>query len=517
MFQEAYTRILRCDEYIISCMQYDYDMFIIGGGINGAGIAYDASGRGLRVGLCEQDDLASGTSSKSTKLIHGGLRYLEQYAFRLVRESLGERECLLQNAPHLIWPLNFVLPHHQGLRPAWLIRCGLFIYDHLYRRRFLESSCKVNLRQNHLGQPLKDKYRLGFSYSDCWVDDARLVVANAIGARQQGADIMTRHQLINAVRKGQHWQVTVRDLNQQIDHIFTTRVLVNAAGPWLNQVLACLPQSSPPALSLIKGSHIVVPKLYEGVNAYIFQHHDGRIVFTIPYEQDFTLIGTTDVVLDEIPQTLDISTAEIDYLKQCVDEYFKQPLKTDDIVYSFAGIRPLQQDEEQDAQSLSRDYCLQLDRGHHQAPLLNVIGGKITTYRRLAEQVMQTLKDYLPPHNKAWTANKALPGGNMEDSNFIRFLAQCKRHYPWLPTHTISRLAHQYGTRINKLLKDIHSEADLGTCFGADLYQVEVDFLVHFEWAETAEDILWRRTKLGLRFSPAQITHLTEYLRQFTD
>jgi glycerol-3-phosphate dehydrogenase len=490
------------------------DLMIVGGGINGTGIARDAAGRGLSVILCEQDDLASATSSASSKLIHGGLRYLEHYAFRLVREALSERETLLANAPHIIRPLQFVLPHDSNARPAWLIRAGLFLYDHLGNRGRLPGSSAIDLRSAMVGAPLCAKFRRGFTYADCWVDDARLVVLNARDAADWGAQILTRSRCLGARRESDHWVVSVRDQTTGNEAQFRTRVLVNAAGPWADQVYESMTGSRhAAALRLVKGSHIVVDRRYEGDHAYILQNSDGRVIFALPFEGRFTLIGTTDSFFDGDPSEARIGDDEVIYLCDAINRFFTAPLSPTDVVWSYAGVRPLYGDQPEDPSKLSRDYTLELNRGNgHEAPLLSVLGGKITTYRRLAEHAIAMLAPFMPRSTGAWTAAAPLPGGDIPDGNVERFAENLRRDRPWLATDLAVRLARSYGTRATTLLGEADSVTDLGHDFGAGLHEREVAYLARNEWAETADDILWRRSKLGLHVPASAHAELEQWL-----
>ncbi|RED44268.1 glycerol-3-phosphate dehydrogenase [Aestuariispira insulae] len=490
-----------------------YDIAIIGGGINGAGIARDAAGRGLSVFLCEQKDLACGTSSASTKLIHGGLRYLEHYEFRLVREALKEREVLLRAAPHIIWPLRFILPHVKGLRPTWLIRMGLFLYDHLGGRKLLPASNGVNLKTHAVGRPLKPDMVKAFEYSDCWVQDARLVVLNAMDARDRGADIRVRTECVRAVRMGDHWEVTVRDLATGREDTIAARTLVNAAGPWCTSILGdrVETKSSEKDIRMVKGSHIVVPKLFDHDRCYIFQNPDGRIVFAIPYEGDFTLIGTTDVNYEGDPAHVAISEDEVSYLCELSNSYFEKQITPTDVVWTYSGVRPLYSDGSQDASKVTRDYVLKTDGGDGEAPLLNIFGGKITTYRKLAEHALQKLCGFLSVDDRPWTASAALPGGDIPGANFDKFLAEVKKSYPWLPDQLAYRYARNYGTCLKNILGDATSLAGLGDDLGENIYGAEMSYLVEQEWARTAEDILWRRSKLGLHLSEKTIKNIEDW------
>ncbi|MCC9625650.1 glycerol-3-phosphate dehydrogenase [Thalassospira sp. MA62] len=496
-----------------------YDLIIIGGGINGAGIARDAAGRGLKVLLCEKDDLASATSSSSTKLIHGGLRYLEHYEFRLVREALTEREVLLENAPHIIWPLRFVLPHRKDLRPAWMIRIGLFLYDHLGGRKKLPGSEGISFDRHVSGAPLRDDMKKGFVYSDCWVDDARLVVLNAMDAKARGADILTRTECIGAKREGDEWQATLRDRETGKEQTVSARMLINAAGPWcadlINPETGVVKSNTKANIRLVKGSHIVVPKLFDHDYCYIFQNGDGRIVFAIPYQDDFTLIGTTDVDFTGDPAAVKIDQDEIDYLCKLASGYFKKSVAPDDVVWTYSGVRPLYagNGEEQSASKISRDYTLKLEENDGSAPALHVFGGKITTYRKLAEHALQIISNQLGKHDVAWTQKAPLPGGNFANASFEDAFESYAARYFWMPQTMLKRLLRAYGTRIEQLVGTAESLSDLGVCYGHDLYDAEVQYLIDQEWVRTAEDVIWRRSKLGLRLSDAQIETLRQRIK----
>lgn len=489
------------------------DLLVVGGGINGTGIARDAAGRGLSVVLAERGDLAGFTSSSSTKLIHGGLRYLEYYEFRLVREALAERERLLRLAPHVIWPLRFVLPHDEGLRPAWLLRLGLFLYDHLARLRTLPGSKSVDLRRSPFGRPLQNRLTKGFVYSDCWVEDSRLVVLNAMDARAHGAEVLTRTGVVSARREGDVWVAQLRDERGGAEQTVRARAIVNAAGPWVSKTLgSTLGINSRAAVRLIKGSHIVVRKLFEGDQAYILQQPDKRIVFAIPYERDFTLIGTTDVPYEGEPGPVSISAEETDYLCSCINRSFATSIGPADVVWSYSGVRPLYDDAAQNASAVTRDYVLDVEDAGGRLPVLSVFGGKITTYRRLAEHALEKLAPYFPGLKPAWTKNGILPGGEMRDADFDAFLTELKRRRPFLSDELARRLARAYGTRVDELLGSARSMADLGEAFDGGLTAAEVDYLRGTEWAMTADDILWRRSKLGLRTGPESAGRLSAYL-----
>jgi glycerol-3-phosphate dehydrogenase len=480
------------------------DILVIGGGVNGTGIARDAVGRGLSVVLCEQNDLGSATSSASTKLIHGGLRYLEYYEFRLVREALIEREVLLRAAPHIIWPLRFVLPHDTTMRPAWLLRLGLFLYDHLGGRKLLPGCRTIDLRHHSTGEPLADRFTKAFEYSDCWVEDSRLVVLNAIDARERGAAILPRMRCVQARRNGPGWAARLVSTTTGESMNVHARALVNAAGPWVAEVLnAKLGINARHAVRLVKGSHIVVPALYRGDHAYIFQNDDRRIVFAIPYEGRFTLIGTTDIDYQGNPADVAITEDEMAYLCRVTTGYFARPIEPSQVVWTYSGVRPLYDDEAGNASAVTRDYVLELDAPDGQAPLLSVFGGKITTYRRLSEQAMDRLAGALGKLGKPWTATAHLPGGNIPNADFTGFLARLGRQYPWLPPELLRRYARAYGTRTAVLLAGTKSMADLGRDFGAGVFEVELRYAVAHEFVLAADDFLWRRTKRGLHLDAA--------------
>jgi glycerol-3-phosphate dehydrogenase len=495
-----------------------YDLAIIGGGINGCGIARDAAGRGWRVFLCDRADLASGTSSASTKLIHGGLRYLEHYEFRLVREALMEREVLWGIAPHIIWPLRFVLPYHKKLRPAWLLRLGLFIYDHLGGRKRLPPTRTLRLNADPAGAMLKPEFTRAFEYSDCWVEDSRLVVLNACDAADRGATIATRTACVSAERAGTHWSIVLHDEATGQHRTIHAKGLVNAAGPWVAEVAGSVIRANVPAsVRLVQGSHIVVRRLYDHDSCYIFQNADGRIFFVIPYERDFTLIGTTDQDFTDDLSDVRASAAEIDYLCESASAYLRKPITPDRVVWSYSGVRPLFDDGSSAAQEATRDYVLKLDAPPGQPALLSVFGGKITTYRRLAEAALALLQPYLPAASgqpDGWTGQAKLPGGDFPVDGFERLVAATAARYEFVPEPTVRRLLRAYGTRIDDILAGATCYADLGRVFGADLTQAEVRYLMQAEWARTAEDIVWRRGKLGLRLSVQQIAAIDEAMRR---
>jgi len=495
---------------------HEYDMLVVGGGINGAGIARDAAGQGLKVALCEQGDLANYTSSSSTKLIHGGLRYLEYYEFKLVRKALREREVMLGIAPHIVWPLRFIMPHVRELRPAWMIRIGLFLYDHLGGREKLPGSAGVDLRRDPVGACLDPSLTRGFIYSDCWVQDARLVVLNCMDAREHGATVMPQTRCVDAERGESAWTATLASMNSDVRRTVRARAMVNAAGPWVSRFLgeaAHVPDGKD--VQLVKGSHIVVPRIFGHEHAYIFQHTDGRIVFAIPYEKEFTLIGTTDIKYDGDPAQAHASAEEIDYLCSAVNRYFRDPVRANDVVWSYSGVRALYDEEESsNASAVSRDYELDLDRDG--APLLSVFGGKITTYRTLAQEAMRALAQPLEFEFHDWTGNAPLPGGDMPGADFDRYLEGFRARYEWLSNGLAWRWVRNYGTRAERLVGEAASVADLGEHFGADLYEAELRYLTENEWVMSAEDALWRRSKLGLRLDDAQQEQVARWLRDHT-
>jgi glycerol-3-phosphate dehydrogenase len=495
-----------------------HDVMVVGGGINGCGIARDAAGRGFSVCLAEMNDLGSGTSSWSTKLIHGGLRYLEHYEFRLVREALREREVLWREAPHIVWPMRFVLPHHEGMRPAWLLRLGLFLYDHIGGRKLLAKTRTLDMRSDPAGEPLKPIFRRAFEYSDCCVDDARLVVLNARGAADRGAAIHTRTAVTSARREGMHWHVGLQNLRNGKRWDVRARLLVNADGPWVDEVLAnAMGRNGVHNVRLVQGSHLVIRRRFEHGRAYFFQNTDGRIIFAIPYEDDFTLIGTTDLDYTGDPQAAEIGEAEIDYLLEAASEYFRDPLERDEIVWAFSGVRPLFDDGATKAQEATRDYVLKEEDGAGTAPLINIFGGKLTTYRRLAEAVLQKIEKQLGQKHGRWTADASLPGGDFPATDFDTEVGRLANDYPFLEAGHARRLFRLYGTQARQLLGEAGSLDELGPCFGADLHETEVRYLMAREWAETAEDVLWRRSKLGLRFSQEQVSALEAFMRDARD
>ena len=489
----------------------DYDLLVIGGGVNGTGIARDAAGRGYRVMLCEMNDLASGTSSAATKLVHGGLRYLEYYEFRLVHEALAEREVLWAAAPHIIWPMRFVLPYVHGMRPPWLLRLGLFVYDSLGGRKLLPATKTLDLRTDPTGKPLKKKFATAFEYSDGWVNDARLVALNARDAADRGALVKTRTKVTSARREGGIWHVTFEGKGGSGSA--TARMLVNAAGPWVDTVMAeTLGGSDAHNVRLVKGSHIVTRKLYDHDRCYFFQNADGRPVFAIPYEGDYTLIGTTDLDYKGDPAEVKISEDETEYLLQAVSEYFETPVTRSDLIWAYSGVRPLFDDGATASKEATRDYVLKIDGENGAAPLLNVFGGKLTTYRRLAQKAVDMIGETIGAKGPQWTKTGTLPGGDFPPQGFEALVTSLARAYPGLDAGLIRRLARSYGTKTRVLLGDAKTAADLGEDFGAGLTAREVDYLIAHEWAVTPEDVLWRRSKLGLRVNEADKARLGTYM-----
>lgn len=482
-----------------------YDLLVIGGGINGAGIARDAAGRGAKVLLVEKDDLASHTSSSSTKLVHGGLRYLEHFEFKLVRESLIERERLLKSAPHIIWPLRFVLPHDKGLRPKWMLRLGLFMYDHLGGRKLLPATKTVNLREGAHADFLQDRLTTGFEYSDCWVEDSRLVVLACMDAKERGADIATRTECTGLDRGADVW--TARLKNASGERTVTARKVVNAAGPWVDKVLGKAdPKDNHQNLRLVKGSHLIFPKLYDGDHCYIFQNKDDRIIFAIPYERDFTLIGTTDQGFEGDPSGIDISPEEARYLCDAANEYLRTNIAPEDAASSYAGVRPLYDDKSANNSTVTRDYVFELDEGEDgNAPaILSIFGGKITTFRKLAEHAIAKLGGM---GGDDWTQDAILPGGGFDPVQTDEFIAECSAKYAFLPRPAVERLVRAYGLRIDDVLGEARGLNDLGERLSGDdelgVYACELEYLIRQEFVLTADDVLWRRSKLGLHLDDA--------------
>jgi len=490
------------------------DLFVIGGGINGAGIARDAAGRGLSVVLCEKDDLAEGTSSRSGKLVHGGLRYLEYYEFRLVREALIEREVLMRNAPHIIWPMRFVLPHSPQDRPAWLVRLGLFLYDNLGGRKKLPGTRTLDLHRDPEGAAIKDAYQKGFEYSDCWVDDARLVILNAVDAAEHGAMVMTRSPCVSARRDGQVWRITTRNTVTGETQEFAAKLLVNAAGPWVTDVVNRVAGSnSPRNVRLVKGSHIIVPKFWKGENAYLVQNHDKRVIFINPYERDKALIGTTDIAYEGRAEDVTADESEVEYLIDAVNRYFKEQLTRDDVLKTFSGVRPLFDDGQGNPSAVTRDYVFDIDETGG-APMLNIFGGKITTFRELAERGLHKIKKFFPEMGGDWTENAPLPGGDMDQSDYEEFRNRMKQDYPWMPRELRQHYGRLYGTRIDQIVAGANSLDGLGQHFGGALYEAEVTYLMANEWAQTAEDILWRRTKHRLHLTEEEQAAFTKWFEK---
>ena len=486
------------------------DLLIVGGGINGAGIARDAAGRGLSVVLVEKDDLAAHTSSSSSKLIHGGLRYLEQFEFRLVAEALAEREILLGIARHLVWPARFIMPHVPGLRPRWMIRAGLFLYDHLARRASLPGSQAVRLDIPPFSSGLKPQFRHGFMYSDCRVDDARLVISNAMDARRRGAEILTRTECSAARRDGPLWRITLGNGRE-----IRARAIVNAAGPWVKQVLdARLGQHDNDRVRLVKGSHIVLPQLYQGDHAFILQNDDRRVVFMIPYGGRHTLVGTTDVPLQGDPGDVSASDAEIEYLCRAAGRYLQQPVDPAQVVWTYAGVRPLHDDGSDNPSAVTRDYTLRVDDEAGAAPVLSIYGGKVTTYRRLAEQAMQRLQPYFPGLGDDWTSGRPLPGADFGTRGREQARDALFSQYRHLPQEMLRGLFRRHGTLAHRVLEGVASVDDLGRDFGAGLQAREIDWFIDQEWAVSAEDVLWRRTKCGLQLTEEQRQAVADYVKQ---
>lgn len=496
-----------------------FDLAVVGGGVNGCGIARDAAGRGLKVYLCEMNDLASATSSASTKLIHGGLRYLEYYEFRLVHEALVEREVVWRMAPHIVSPLRFVLPHHSGLRPAWLLRLGLFLYDHLGGRKLLPATSVLDLRRDPAGAPLTPgRFARGFEYSDCRVDDSRLVVLNARDAADRGAVIETRTKAVAATRGADGWRLTVESRETGVRREVRARAVVNAAGPWVSSVLGeTLNAASKSRVRLVQGSHIVVPRLYDHDRCYIFQNTDGRITFAIPYAGEFTLIGTTDRDFRGDPATVEASEAEIAYLCEAANGYFKTRIGRGDVVWSYSGVRPLYDDGASEAKAATRDYVLELDETVAGAPLLSIFGGKITTYRRLAETVLARLAGHLPAAGKSWTATSTLPGGDLAVDGIDQLIDDLCTAHPFLDAKTAQRLATSYGTVARTILGSAMRREDLGRDFGAGISEAEIVHLMDREWAVDAADVLWRRSKLGLVATPDMVAAIDAFMARRRD
>lgn len=490
-----------------------FDLLIIGGGINGVGIARDAAGRGLSVALCEQGDLGGGTSSASSKLIHGGLRYLENFQFRLVREALAEREILLRTAAHLVTPLRFLLPHAPQVRAAWKIRAGLFLYDHLSKRSALPKSEALQFQRDSLGEELKPEYRKGFAYSDCLVDDARLVLLNARAAAIQGARIMMPVHCLGAAIADGTWRVAVRHQITGQHSVLNARVLVNAAGPWTQQVAKSIEGwRSKRRIRLVKGSHIIVPRLHRGEHAYVLQNEDKRVLFIIPYQDSFSLIGTTDVAFEGEPGPVTISSEEILYLCRVVTRFFAHSLSPQEIVWQYAGLRPLHDDGKTNSSAVTRDYAIELQWANGVAPIVTVYGGKLTTYRNLAERVLEKLSGILPRLGHPWTESTPLPGGNLPQGGITALVQDLAFRYSKLPLPMLTAIARRHGTLAWEVLEGADDIESLGTHFGACLFAREVDYMIRKEWAQTGEDVLWRRTKAGLQMQEQQRKTVSDYV-----
>ena len=515
-----------------------YDLFVIGGGINGCGIARDAAGRGLRVALAEMNDLASATSSASTKLFHGGLRYLEYFEFRLVREALIERETLLRAMPHISWPMRFVLPYHKdmrfegetptskllnlvmpwmrGRRPAWLIRLGLILYDSLGGRKILPGTSTLDLSRSPEGVPLKPRFTRAYEYSDCWIEDARLVALNARDAAARGARIMVRTKVLSATREGDLWRIETEDQDSKARNTHHARFLINAGGPWVGEIIrATMRLNATEGVRLVRGSHIVTRRLYDHDKCYFLQGSDGRIIFVIPYEQDFTLIGTTDQDHDDPSQRPVCTAQEQSYLLAFVNQYFERQLTDEDVVWTYSGVRPLYDDGAKSATAATRDYVLKVDAAGG-APVLNVFGGKITTYRRLAESALDKIAGFLPGVSGPWTAGVALPGGDFDVAATSVLTARLRKSHPFLTDRWAARLIRAYGTEAWTVLNGAKTATDLGEDFGATLTEAEVIWLIDREFARSAEDVLWRRSKLGLRLTPEEVAQLTLFITRRT-
>ncbi len=494
-------------------MPADFDIFIIGGGVNGCGVARDAAGRGFSVALCEMNDLGWATSSSSTKMIHGGLRYLEHYEFMLVHKALKERELLWTAAPHIIEPLRLILPHHKGLRPSWMLRLGLLIYDYTGGRKKLPPTRTLNLAGGGMENPLQAKYVKAFEFSDCRVDDSRLVVLSARDAADRGAEIMTRTRCKSAVREDGHWRIVTEDVNTGKERSHTARLVINAAGPWVDDVVSSsFGKKDPHNVRLVQGSHIVVKKLYDHDRCYLFQNEDDRIIFAIPYQDDFTLIGTTDQDYKGDLNNVTATDEEISYLCRSASEYFEQPVLEENVVWTFSGVRPLYDDGASKAQEATRDYVLREEGEGDEALLIDIFGGKITTFRVLSEAIVEKIENRLGARNPAWTATAALPGGDFPVEGFEALLSSIRREYPFLQEKQARRMCHAYGTKIRDLLKDAKSADELGFDFGGGLSECEVAYLIAQEWAMTGEDILWRRSKLGLHLTKEQQNKLAEWV-----
>ena len=500
-------------------MTQDIDVFIIGGGVNGAGIARDCAGRGFKTVLCEMDDLASGTSSWSSKLVHGGVRYLEHYEFMLVRKALTEREVLWAAAPHIIRPMRFVMPHHKDMRPAWFLRLGLFLYDHIGGRKLLPGTKTVDLATGIYGKPLKAIFKKGFQYSDCQVDDARLVILNAMDAQAKGAEINVRTKCVEAERDGDFWHVKTRHVDSGEEQTYRAKLIVNASGPWVDSVLnQAFGRNDAHNVRMVQGSHIVVPKLFDHDSAYIFQNADERIIFAIPFTSDTTLIGTTDRDYEGDPADVKITSEEIEYLCNAASEYFEKPVTPESICWTYSGVRPLYDDGATAAQEATRDYVFRQEGGKNSeqggAPLINIFGGKITTYRELAERMMDEIEENLGKKGRPWTARAPLPGGDFPVQGFKTLVAKTMSRYAFLMPEQAERMCHAYGTKITSVLGNATAVDQLGEDFGQGLYEAEVRYLMTNEWAHSADDVVWRRSKLGLVMNDKQVAALDSWMKK---
>ena len=492
-----------------------YDIFVAGGGINGIGVARDAAGRGYSVCLCEMNDLASGTSSNSTKLIHGGLRYLEHYKFRLVQESLKEREVLLKMAPHIIWPMRFILPHSKGMRPAWLLRLGLFLYDHLGFRKILPGTSYVKLNKSELGNPLKSNFKFGYEYSDCWVDDSRLVILNAVDASLKGAKIQNYCKVTKVVKSDGLWLITTTGSIDGKQNIFKAKCFINASGPWVDDLLnSSFKRNNSKNVRLVRGSHIVVNKLFDHDRSYICQNNDNRIFFIIPYEDKYTLIGTTDIDHGQSAGSVKISEEEKLYICKSANEYLNTQISLEDIVWSYSGVRPLYDDGASAAQEATRDYVIKAEQSESSL-MINIFGGKITTYRRLSESILKHVEEFLGSKGDPWTNHSSLPGGDIGVDGQLDLQNKLQKKYPFLTQETLKRAVRSYGTISFDIFGDAANIDSLGRHFGSGLYEREVNYLIQKEWSRTSDDILFRRSKLGLSFSKDEVTQLDQYLDDF--
>ena len=492
-----------------------YDVFVAGGGINGIGVARDAAGRGYSVCLCEMNDFASGTSSNSTKLIHGGLRYLEHYKFRLVQESLKEREVLLKMAPHIIWPMRFILPHSKGMRPAWLLRLGLFLYDHLGFRKILPGTSYVKLNKSELGSPLKSNFKFGYEYSDCWVDDSRLVILNAVDASLKGAKIQNYCKVTKVEKSDGLWSITTTDSIDGKQNIFKAKCFINASGPWVDDLLnSSFKRDNSKNVRLVRGSHIVVNKLFDHDRSYICQNNDNRIFFMIPYEDKYTLIGTTDIDHGQSAGNVEISEEEKLYICKSANEYLNSQISLEDIVWSYSGVRPLYDDGASAAQEATRDYVIKSEQSESSL-MINIFGGKITTYRRLSESILKNVEEFLGSKGDSWTNHSSLPGGDIDVDGQLDLQNKLQTKYPFLTQETLKRVVRSYGTISFNIFGDATNIDALGKHFGSGLYEREVNYLIQEEWSRTSDDILFRRSKLGLSFSKDEIKNLNQYLDDF--